>query len=364
MKNTRIRKIGNIAQATLQRLGYKFRKQLYYVAPEANWSIDWDAHYITNGVSEQSDLKAQVVSDPRWLVGQLVHYGSLWAFLGNLKGSQLSNNTNVVTVFHGNPDDERLGFAEPFQKLMDHQASIHRLVVSNRIMEQRFLALGFAEERIARVPLGVDLSVFRPGTMEERRTLRQRLSIPDDAFCIGSFHKDGDGWEEGLNPKLVKGPDVLLKTIDKLRKKQKVHVLLTAPARGYVIKGLEDMGVSYTHRLVERYQDLASYYHALDVYLVPSREEGGPKGILESLASGVPLVSTKVGLAPDVIEHGKNGLLAESEDASGLAKNIAFVKNNPEKAEGFAAAGLESIKPYDWKEIAAMYYQKVYKGLL
>jgi len=363
MKNTRIQKIGTIARATLQTLGYRFRKQLYYVAPEANWSIDWDAHYITNGVSEQFDLKAQVVSDPRWLVGQIVHYGSLWAFLGNLKGSQLRNNTNVVTVFHGNPDDKRLGFSEPFQKLMNHQASIHRLVVSNRIMAERFLGLGFAEERIVRVPLGVDLSIFRPGTMEERSALRQRLGIPEDAFCIGSFHKDGDGWEEGNSPKLVKGPDVLLKTIDKLRKKHNVHVLLTAPARGYVTKGLEEMGVSYTHRLVERYQDLASYYHALDAYVVPSREEGGPKGVLEALASGVPLVSTKVGLAPDIIEDGKNGLLSESEDASGLAKNLALVKEHPEKAERIAKAGLESIKPYDWMKIASMYYQKVYEGL-
>ena len=55
---------------------------------------------------------------------------------------------------------------------------------------------------------------------------------------------------------------------------------------------------------------------------------------------------------------------AESEDADGLSQKLSFVVENPEKAESFAAAGLESIKPYDWKEVAAMYFKKVYKGLL
>jgi glycosyltransferase involved in cell wall biosynthesis len=60
-------------------------------------------------------------------------------------------------------------------------------------------------------------------------------------------------------------------------------------------------------------------FHALDAYIVASREEGGPKSILESMASGVPIISTRVGQAAALIRHGENGWLADVGDAAGLA---------------------------------------------
>jgi len=53
--------------------------------------------------------------------------------------------------------------------------------------------------------------------------------------------------------------------------------------------------------------------------MVTSRQEGGPKAVLESMASGVPLVTTKVGQAMDIVIHGVNGWMVEPEDAEGLA---------------------------------------------
>ena len=68
------------------------------------------------------------------------------------------------------------------------------------------------------------------------------------AFVVGSFQKDGVGWEEGLEPKLIKGPDVLLAAVERLRQRvPELWLLLTAPARGYVKEGLERIGVPYRH---------------------------------------------------------------------------------------------------------------------
>jgi glycosyltransferase involved in cell wall biosynthesis len=64
---------------------------------------------------------------------------------------------------------------------------------------------------------------------------------------------------------------------------------------------------------------LYKYYHALDLYLVTSRNEGGPKSVLESMASGVPLVTTAVGMAPDVVLDGINGRLCSSFDPEAIA---------------------------------------------
>ena len=49
--------------------------------------------------------------------------------------------------------------------------------------------------------------------------------------------------------------------------------------------GLKAMNVPFVHKYIEQYTDILNYYYALDLYLVTSREEGGPMGLLESMAS-------------------------------------------------------------------------------
>ena len=53
--------------------------------------------------------------------------------------------------------------------------------------------------------------------------------------------------------------------------------------------------------------------------VVPARQEGGPKALLEAMASGVPLVTTRVGQAPELVEHGSNGWLVDVDDVESLA---------------------------------------------
>ena len=340
------------------------RPGLYYVVPEANWSIDWDGHYITKGVREQFPLKAELCRDPRWLSGQLLHYGSLWSFLGNQGAAHNARNPVVVTVFHGSRDASHPKLAGGIERLLGAADEIERLVVSNSIMRQRFLEWGFPERKLRCIPLGVDLALFRPASEKQRQTMRDQLSIAEDAFCIGSFQKDGEGWEEGLQPKLVKGPDLFVAAMRELSKRHKLHVLLTGPARGYVKAELEQAGIPFTHRLLDDYEEIVDYYAALDAYMVSSREEGGPKGVLESLACGLPLVSSRVGLAPDVVEHGVHGLLVENEDAKGLATAMARIIEDADLRQGLKRAGLRRIQAYDWKKVAASYYREVYQPLL
>ena len=71
--------------------------------------------------------------------------------------------------------------------------------------------------------------------------------------------------------------------------------------------------------------ELGRAYHALDVYLVPSRQEGGPKAVLESMATGVPLVTTRVGQAQELVEDGRNGLLVGVDDSEALAASAVRV---------------------------------------
>lgn len=336
--------------------------QLYYVSPGVNWVLDWVGHYVTRGVRLQFELKAKMVKTAPTISGRLIHYGSLWDSLSYFSGRHGKDNKIISTIFHGLKDDDQ--FQSALERMLSNLNSFARVHTASRMMEQRLLTWGVPRKKLIRIPLGVDLQRFGPSPAEMRAKRRKELGIPANAVCIGSFQKDGQGMGLGLEPKRIKGPDVFVKTIEKVAKHYPVFVLLSAPARGFVKRGLDDLGVPYRHVLLKDFHDVPSLYAALDLYLIASREEGGPAGVLEALASGIPLVTTKVGLAPDVVTHGEDGLLAEIEDADGLAEQVARLIDEPELRVKVARRGLETVKPYDWTNIAARYYREIYAPLM
>jgi glycosyltransferase involved in cell wall biosynthesis len=223
---------------------------------------------------------------------------------------------------------------------------------------------GIPDDKVTMIPIGVDLDIFRPPSPEEKERLRKQLGIHPEYVVIGSFQKDGIGWGEGLEPKLVKGPDLFLQVMGRLKSQADILVLLTGPARGYVRRGLESMGIPYRHILLDSYAEVAPYYQVLDLYLVTSREEGGPKAVMESLASGVPLVSTRVGMAADLIEDGVNGFLCEVEDVDALVGRATQLMHDPSLRDRLRSNGYRAASGCDYREVARLHYEGVYQPLM
>ena len=158
------------------------------------------------------------------------------------------------------------------------------------------------------------------------------------------------GWKDGLKPKMIKGPDIFLKVVEFINKKYNVKILLTGPARGYLINGLKKRKISFIHNYLNKYSDILKYYHALDFYLVTSREEGGPMGLLESMSTGVKVVTTNVGMAPDFIDQ-ESGLIVNSFDPKIIAEhfNKILSKHNPNYSKN---SKRNKILMADWKKVA------------
>jgi glycosyltransferase involved in cell wall biosynthesis len=102
------------------------------------------------------------------------------------------------------------------------------------------------------------------------------------------------------------------------------------------------------------------YYHALDLYLITSREEGGPKGLVESISSSVPVVSTRVGMAVDLLNQ--SNVLSSFEPAN-IASELAELINTDNFSRPIKNES-KMIESLDYKEIAMQYYDKVYSKLL
>ncbi len=331
-----------------------------FVIENADWAIRWVGEHICGEIERLSPGTAAVTTRPERLIGRVVHFGSqyMWLSWGQAMGG---SNRYVTSFFHGKPEDGP-EVARHIDAFLDSVPRLSRIVTAASIVEQRLLDWGVPRDKVVRIPIGVDSALFTPPDPEQRVAARKALGIAEHQIVIGSFQKDGVGWQDGLEPKLIKGPDIFLDAVARLKRDIPVFVLLTGPARGYVKAGLEAHGIPYAHRYVPSHEDLVACYHALDLYLITSREEGGPMGLMESMASGVPVVSTAVGMAPDLIEDGVTGGLVESEAVEALADSCRALL----AADGAAirAAARDAVMVCDWKVVGREHLERVYAPLL
>lgn len=342
----------------LSNLFFGYRYKFFYIAENYNWVIDEEGKTIIKSLDKAGILKGKITSTPLGLRHKLLHFGSVGTLITSRGIKKFhSSNKVILSWFHIVEDDERVKFIPELNK------KISVLHTASNITKNKLIRYGADSSKIIIIPLGVDLSVFYPDR-EIRKEMRLNLGIKDGVIAIGSFQKDGDGWGEGLNPKLIKGPDLFCETVKNISLNYPVHVLLTGPARGYVKKRLEKDGISYSHRYLKDAKEVSRYYNALDMYLVCSREEGGPKAILESMATGVPIISTIVGLAPDVIKDSVTGFLAEVPDANVITKKALQLLADQELRKAIVLKASEEIMAYDSQKLAERFYYHIYRDLL
>ena len=343
------------------------RVPIFLIGGVGKWAAAQDAYYMARYFPQESKFsfyRWPSEFPPPFCIG-IVHFYSRYSLLTSRWPKPLRfYHAAVITWFHGDPGDKNSKFGILGEKLARYLPYLKYVVTSCTLTAEKLLRWGVPQSKLKVVPLGVDINLFRPPSLEEKTFARRKFGIPDEAICIASFQKDGVGWGEGLEPKLEKGPDVFLKVMRILSREYPLFVLLTGPARGYVKRGLEKLNVPYHHSFVKQHSELLSYYHAADIYLITSREEGGPLALLESLASGLPVVSTKVGMAPDVICHGENGFLANIEDAEALASLVAELAEHPELQEKFVQEGYKTAINYSWDKIVKRLINDVYSKCL
>ena len=346
-------------------VGY-WKRNIYYVSDSSKWAFYWIANYLARNIYIQHKKKVHIVWDIRGLRNQIIHFGNRYAYL---KDSQFTvvhpSNKIFLTWLHGDPSDPNPQMQYLLTVLPKASNYVEKIVVSCDITAKTLLDLNIPNNKLLKIPLGVDLSVFHQPNIQIRQKTRARFGIKTDFLCIGSFQKDGIGWGEGAEPKMVKGPDIFLEVMANLVKRyNNILVILTGPARGYVKKGLEKLGIPYLHNFLSNYHYLVSYYQVLDLYIISSRCEGGPLPLLESWATGVPLVSTRVGMPADLIRHRENGMIADIEDIQGLTDHTIELIENEALRNKCRQNGMEEVKKYDWPLIAEAYYNKLYSPFL
>ena len=213
-----------------------------------------------------------------------------------------------------------------------------RLVAVSPQVRDDLVALGVARpEKFAVIRLGIELGE-RVTSERSRDDARRLLGIPNGRFVVGWIGrmtgvKRTDDVLEGLRRLRERGVDACLCMVG------------DGPDREHVEQRAHELGI-VRHCLFLGYQeDVAPWYQAFDAFVLPSANEGTPVVAIEALASGRPVVATRVGGVPDVVRDGEDGYLVELGDTEALAERLARLAADPELRARMGAAGRERVVP-------------------
>jgi glycosyltransferase involved in cell wall biosynthesis len=105
---------------------------------------------------------------------------------------------------------------------------------------------------------------------------------------------------------------------------------------------------------------MREYYQSLDVYVCASRNEGTPNPCLEAAACGVPIVTTRVGNMPELIEHGRNGFFVE-RDVRDIEAKLTVLRDDAGLRRAMSDAIRRSVEPWDWDHQAGN-FRELYRA--
>lgn len=242
----------------------------------------------------------------------------------------------IVHTFHGHV---LRGYFSPLKSLVFRQierqlarTSSVLVAVSPRVRDE-LLDLGIGrKDRFRVVPLGLDLERF--GQFEESPLVsRTALGLSNDAFVITIVAR--------LVP--IKAHEVFLEVAQSLRRERANAVFLVV-GDGERLTELQKLAqaldVAGHVRFLGWRTDLERIYRASDVVALTSRNEGSPVALIEAMAAGRPVVSTRVS---DLVRHGETGLLADVDDVPGLAAQLARLADDPALAARLGATAREDV---------------------
>jgi glycosyltransferase involved in cell wall biosynthesis len=328
----------------------------------SGWILDQFCGQIHRHVRER--LAVYVSAVPvAGLRNAVVHFiGGECFYDVNWQRSCHHSNAAIGTWWHGTTESPEQTIRAAAARIAPVSTQLARVHVTCSGSRDIVRGLGVPDEKIALVPMGVDTDLFAPPTPDQRARARRQLSIPDEALVVGSFQKDGVGWAEGREPKLIKGPDALVRVLRAVAARLPIVALVPGPARGYVTSELAAAGIAFRAGPFVPIETFSRYYHACDACVMPGREEGGPASVLESLATGTPLIAHRTGMAPDVVEHGANGFLVDVGDSEGMADFLEQTLRNRALRERLSRAAVETAQTYAWPRIAAE-YERLYRSV-
>lgn len=243
--------------------------------------------------------------------------------LGVLAGL-LSSRPVIVRTVHGSP--------EIFPGISRIKMALHELPnqACNRVFVDQVIAVSqdlrsrlskyYGQSRVVCIHNGISLP--HVNCLEGQGQIRSKIGLAKGEFLIGTVGRLS----------AVKGYEFLIKAIPHLCRichKFKVLFVGEGPLKGSLERLAESLGVREQVIFMGHHDAPLDIVKELDVFVLPSLNEGIPLALLEAMSLKRPVVATRVGGVPEVIRHESNGLLIESHDEQAIAIACGRLLHDP-----------------------------------
>ena len=195
------------------------------------------------------------------------------------------------------------------------------IAISSQVKSHLIFNFGVKEEYISLIHNGVDLSKFQERTLKERNSLKREIGIPKDVYVVGVAARFST----------VKGLEYLIKSVLEVIKENNnvIFLLIGSGKEELRLRQIaRDLKVDSKVIFFTPREDAYKYICVIDIFVLPSIQEGLGLSILEAQAQKIPVIASNIGGIPDIIEDNITGLLVPIKNESAISEAILNLVNN------------------------------------
>ena len=261
---------------------------------------------------------------------------------------------NIVLIFHEHgkiEDNKYIKFLHFGKKHVDLF-----IAVSDATQKRLIHYVKIPERQVKTIFNFVDLDRFNPETINkfDRKFERKRFGVNNTDFVLGFAARivRSKGWHE------------LLCAFTKLQKKNiKLLIAGTGPEKKELLRKIDELHLVNQIKYVGFVDNITRFYCCIDLFVVPSHGEPFGMTVLETQASGIPVLACNVAFLNELIQNMENGILFKKGDAQDLAEKIEFIINHNKLTLDLITSGLNNVKKYSLDEYIKK-MNRLYSSLL
>jgi glycosyltransferase involved in cell wall biosynthesis len=301
-----------------------------YIRSEELLQSGWTEQWICDRFKDEFSNNNRDIVTNSFDKSNIVWLLAPWNAKDILQKIKYSDKIIITTVHHFVPQSK---IHYELNEILKKTHILH--VISNKTIDtlkQQFKEVPFHNKPTIYCPFWINENMFYD---LDKSTMRTKYNIPINSLVIGSFQKDTEGnpwytcnectysnWlyrknekkrcekcKFALYPENIKyvvknekGADIFIDIINKYyANNPDLIVLLTGTRREYIMHELNKNNIKYLYYELIDTVSLNELYNCLDLYIVSSRIEGGPRAIFECGLTKTPIVSTDVGYATEIL---------------------------------------------------------------
>lgn len=209
-----------------------------------------------------------------------------------------------------------------------------RIVAVSNEVKRDMLRYKIPEDKIRVIDNGIALERFEK--LAETKNMKNQLGFEEKIRIIGTIGNLGT--EKG-HIYLLEAAKQILDVVKDL----KFLIIGDGRLRKQLEEKSEELGIKKHVIFTGQRKDIPELLMAMDIFVLPSIKEGLPIALLEAMAAKRPVIATRVGAIPKVIENKNTGILVEPKDVTGLRDAIMNLLNDPGRMNLFAREGFNRV---------------------